>query len=75
MEDDNKSGLFLQCYRILKEINPKYFFMENVASMKSDDKDFITKLMGIEPVKIDAKIISPELRNRYYWTNKNQKEN
>lgn len=69
LEDDNKSGLFLQCYRILKEINPKYFFMENVASMKSDDKDFITKLMGIEPVKIDAKIISPELRNRYYWTN------
>lgn len=69
LEDDNKSGLFLKCYRILKEINPKYFFMENVASMKNDDKDFITKLMGVDPVKIDAKIISPELRNRYYWTN------
>lgn len=69
LEDDNKSGLFLQCYRILKEVNPKYFFMENVSSMKNDDKDFITKLMGVNPVKVDAKIISPELRNRYYWTN------
>lgn len=69
LEDNNKSGLFLQCYRILKEVNPKYFFMENVASMKNDDKDFITELMGVNPVKIDAKIISPELRNRYYWTN------
>ena len=69
LEDNNKSGLFLQCYRILKEINPKYFFMENVASMKKSDKDFITELMGVNPAKIDAKIISAELRNRYYWTN------
>ena len=73
LEDDNKSGLFLQCYRILREVNPKYFFMENVTSMKNDDKDFITELMGVDPVKIDAKIISPELRNRYYWTNLNPK--
>ena len=69
LEDDEKSGLFLQCYRILKEINPEYFFMENVASMKNDDRDFITELMGVKPHKIDAKLVSPELRNRYYWTN------
>ena len=66
MNDDKKSGLFLQCYRILKEVNPKYFFMENVASMKEVDKNYITELMGVEPYKIDAKIVSPELRNRYY---------
>lgn len=69
LEDKNKSGLFLQCYRILKEVNPKYFFMENVASMKNDDKDFITKLMGVEPYLINADIVSPALRKRYYWTN------
>ena len=45
--------------------------MENVASMKNDDRDFITELMGVEPHKIDAKLVSPELRNRYYWTNLN----
>jgi site-specific DNA-cytosine methylase len=75
LDDDMKSGLFFQCHRILNEINPKVFFMENVASMKNDDRDFITELMGIEPHKIDAKLVAPELRNRYYWTNLNPKEN
>jgi len=69
LEDDMKSGLFLQCTRILKEVNPKYFFMENVASMKDDDRDFITELIGVEPIKINADKVSPALRNRYYWSN------
>lgn len=69
LEDKEKSGLFLQCYRILKEVNPKYFFMENVASMKKEDKDYITELMGVTPYKINASEVSPALRNRYYWTN------
>lgn len=69
LEDKERSGLFLECYRILKEVNPTYFLMENVASMKNEDRDFITELLGVEPYKIDAKLISPELRNRYYWTN------
>lgn len=34
LENKEKSGLFLECYRILKEINPKFFFMENVSRMK-----------------------------------------
>lgn len=69
LEDDMKSGLFLQCYRILKEINPKFFFMENVASMSQEDRDFITELMGVEPYKINASEVAPALRNRYYWSN------
>ena len=69
LEDDEKSGLFLQCYRILKEVNPRYFFMENVASMKEKDKKFITELMGVEPHLINADKVAPALRKRYYWTN------
>ena len=69
LEDDEKSGLFLQCYRILKEVNPRYFFMENVASMKEKDKIFITELMGVEPYLINADKVAPALRKRYYWTN------
>lgn len=69
LEDKERSGLFLECYRILKEVNSTYFLMENVASMKNEDRDFITELLGVEPYKIDAKLVSPELRNRYYWTN------
>lgn len=69
LADDEKSGLFKQCYRVLKEINPKYFFMENVASMKKEDRDFITELMRVEPYLINADKVSPALRKRYYWTN------
>ena len=43
--------------------------MENVASMKKDDKDFISELMVVEPYLINADIVSPALRKRYYWTN------
>lgn len=64
-----KSGLFYQCNRILKEVNPTYFLMENVASMKLSDKDIITSFIGYEPIKIDAQLVSPALRKRYYWTN------
>lgn len=69
LEDDMKSGLFFECYRILKEVNHEYFLMENVASMKKDDEDFITKLMGVAPLKLNADKILPCLRNRLYWTN------
>lgn len=43
--------------------------MENVASMKDDDRDLITHLMGVSPLNINSKEVAPALRNRYYWTN------
>ena len=69
LEDKQRSGLFLECYRILTEVKPTYFLMENVASMKHDDKDFISKLMGVEPIRINSKLVSAALRDRLYWTN------
>ena len=64
-----KSGLFLECHRILKEVNPTYFFMENVGSIKNSDRDFISSLMGVEPIRINSALVSAQLRDRYYWTN------
>ena len=69
LEDKHRSGLFLECYRILKEVNPTYFLMENVASMKQEDRNFISKLMGVEPIRINSKLVGPALRDRLYWTN------
>lgn len=69
LENKEKSGLFLECYRVLKEVNPTYFMMENVARMKDEDKDYITSLMGVEPVRINSKLVSAQLRDRLYWTN------
>lgn len=69
LEDKEKSGLFYECYRILQEVKPKYFLMENVRSMKDKDRDFISQMMGIEPIMIDSALIAPAMRKRYYWTN------
>lgn len=69
LNDPIRSGLFYECHRIMKEINAPHVFLENVASMKNSDRDTLTNLMGIEPIKLDAKVVLPELRNRYYWTN------
>ena len=69
LKDKVRSGLFLECYRILKEVNPTWFLLENVASMKDEDRDFLTKCMGVEPIRINSKLVAPALRDRYYWTN------
>lgn len=69
LEDMKKSGLFYVCNRILQEVKPTYFLMQNVASMKNTDKDLISSYLGIEPIKIDSQIVAPAMRKRYYWTN------
>lgn len=68
LDDEIRSGLFLQCNRVLKEVNPKYFLMENVI-MKKEDEDVISELMGVSPIRINSKLITAQMRDRLYWTN------
>jgi hypothetical protein len=67
--DGDKSKLFFEYYRVLQEAKPKYFLLENVGSMDKKDKDIITELLGVEPIRINSKLVSGQLRNRLYWTN------
>ena len=69
LEDKTRSGLFFECYRILQEVNPTWWLLENVASMKSEDRDYLTECMGVEPLRINSKLVCAALRDRYYWTN------
>ena len=64
-----RSGLFWEVVRIWKEVNPKYFVLENVASMPKADKDIITREMGVEPILINASLVSAQSRKRLFWTN------
>lgn len=68
LEDKIRSGLFLECNRILKEVNPKYFLMENVV-MKQEDESVVTELMGVNPIRINSSLITAQMRDRLYWTN------
>ena len=65
----SRSSLFFEYVRIMKEMKPKYFILENVASMKAEDRDIITGLMGVEPVMFNASLVSAQNRKRYFWTN------
>ena len=64
-----RSSLFWEYVRILKEAKPKYFVLENVASMKKDDRDIITETLGVEPIMINAALVSAQQRKRLFWTN------
>lgn len=65
----DRSGLFFDYVRILKEVKPKYFVLENVASMSKASKERITELMGVEPIMINAALVSAQARKRLFWTN------
>lgn len=69
LQDKTRSGLFYECYRILKEVNPTWWLLENVASMKDEDRDYLSKCMGVKPIRINSKLVCAALRDRYYWTN------
>ena len=66
--NDPRSKLFFEYARLLKEIKPKYFLLENVR-MKKESQDIISKCLGIEPIAINSNIVSAQNRYRLYWTN------
>jgi len=67
--EGDKSGLFWEYVRLWKELKPKYFILENVASMPNRDRQIITDVFEVEPIMIDAALVSAQRRRRYFWTN------
>lgn len=65
---DGKSRLFWEYVRILKEVKPTYFLLENVV-MKKEWEQVITDTLGVEPILINSKIVCGANRPRLYWTN------
>lgn len=66
--DDERSKLFFEYERLLNEIKPKHFLLENVR-MKKEHQDVISNLLNVEPIVINSKLFSGQLRHRLYWTN------
>lgn len=65
---DPRSRLFFEFVRLVHEINPKYFLLENVV-MKKQYEDIITQYLGVEPVRINSSLVSAQNRVRLYWAN------
>lgn len=68
LEDKERSGLFLECYRVLQEVNPKYFLIENVK-MSKENQDILSEKLGVQPIRINSSLVSAQKRDRLYWTN------
>jgi DNA (cytosine-5)-methyltransferase 3A len=66
--DDPRSKLFFEYVRLVKDLKPKYFLLENVK-MKKESQDIITEYMGVEPIEINSALVSAQTRKRLYWTN------
>jgi DNA-cytosine methyltransferase len=65
---EGKSGLFWEYVRLLNELKPKYFLLENVK-MKKEWENVITEALGVSPILINSNKFVPHNRPRLYWTN------
>lgn len=74
----SKSSLFFVFIDILnhiKTLNPKVLFLqENVGSASKLDVGIMSRALGVYPVRINSKLVTAQLRDRYYWSNIKTKE-
>jgi DNA-cytosine methyltransferase len=68
-----KSSLFFTFVDILNHIkllNPNVLFLqENVGSASKLDVGIMSRALGVYPVRINSKLVTAQLRDRYYWSN------
>lgn len=69
----SRSSLFFTFVEILehvKKLNPNVLFLqENVGSAPKLDVGIMSRALGVYPVRINSKLVTAQLRDRYYWTN------
>ena len=69
--EGDRSSLFYEYLRILNEVKPKYFILENVYSMGKKNAKIISKeLFDIEPIMINSALLTAQNRKRLYWVGK-----
>lgn len=64
----DKSCLFYEFLRLLKEVEPEYFLLENVR-MKKQGYNQLNEYLGVKGIRINSNLVSYQNRDRYYWTN------
>ena len=70
--EDERSKLFFEFVRLIKECEPKYFLLENVK-MKKEYELVISQYLKVAPIQINSALVSAQNRVRLYWTNINEK--
>lgn len=65
---DPRSQLFFEFVRAKREMNPRWFLLENVK-MKKEWLAIIDEHMGVKSVVINSALVSAQNRVRHYWCN------
>ena len=68
--DDPRSVLFFEYVRLLnelREINPDMVWMLENVVMKKEFEHIITETVGVNPIRVNSAIFSPQNRIRNYW--------
>lgn len=61
---------FVDIFNHIQNLNPNVLFLqENVGSASKKDIGIMSRELGVYPVRIDSKLVTAQLRDRYYWTN------
>lgn len=63
-----KSRLFYEYLRLLNEVKPKYFLLENVK-MSRERESQLNDYLNVEAIHINSSLVSYQNRPRLYWTN------
>jgi len=67
-EFEGQSYLFWEYMRLLNEVKPKYFLLENVEMGEKWEK-VLNKAIGVRGIHINSSLVSAQNRRRIYWTN------
>lgn len=67
-EFEGQSYLFWEYMRVLKEVKPKYFLLENVMMGEKWER-VLSKAIGVNPIEINSALVSAQSRKRLYWCN------
>ena len=63
---DPRSQLFFEFLRILEVVKPTFFVLENVV-MAKPYQEIISRALGVNPVMLDSRLVSGQIRKRLYW--------
>lgn len=66
--EGTKSKLFYEYLRLLREVNPRFFLLENVR-MKKESEEQLNEYLGVRGIFINSILVSYQNRPRIYWTN------
>ena len=65
---EGEGVLFWEYVRLWKTSKAKYFFFENVK-MNTKWETIISKELGVQPIRVNANVLTSQNRERLYWTN------